>query len=171
MDILAHPNPALVAGATEVDPSTDSTLRSLVETMARIMYEAPGIGLAAPQIGVLKRVIVYDLSEDGEGLTALCNPVITERSGECETDEEGCLSVPGIGVPVVRSCRVTCEGLSLDGEPIRVEAEGLQARMFQHEIDHLDGKLIIDRATLEDRKIALRLYREAQEHAAGSAGR
>lgn len=170
MDILSHPNPALAAGAAEVDPATDSTLRSLAETMARIMYEAPGIGLAAPQIGVLKRIIVFDLSEDGEGLTALCNPVITERSGECESDEEGCLSVPGIGVPVVRSCKVTCEALSLDGEPIRIEAEGLQARMLQHEIDHLDGKLIIDRADPEARKSALRAYRELQERPPGNTG-
>jgi peptide deformylase len=163
MEILAHPNPALSSGACEVDPTTDETLRPLCERMARMMYEAPGIGLAAPQIGVMKRVIVYDLSEDGEGLTALCNPVIVERSDECETDDEGCLSLPGVSVPVERSCRVTCEALNLQGERIRVEAEGLQARMFQHEVDHLDGVLIIDRATPEERKAALKRYREALE--------
>ena len=126
-----------------------------------MMYEAPGIGLAAPQIGVLKRVIVYDLSQDGDDLHVLCNPVITSASGECETDEEGCLSLPGIGVPVTRACQVVCEGLDLDGNPVRIEAQGLAARLFQHEIDHLDGRLIIDRATDEERKAALRRYSEA----------
>jgi peptide deformylase len=134
--------------------------------MARMMYEAPGIGLAAPQIGVMKRFIVYDLSEDGRGLSALCNPVIVEMSDECLEDEEGCLSLPGISVPVSRACKVTCEGLSLDGKRVRIEAEGLEARMFQHEIDHLDGMLIIDRATSEERKAALRRYREALEKGA-----
>ena len=117
MDILAHPNPALTSGACEVDPETDETLRGLAERMARIMYEAPGIGLAAPQIGVLKRVIVYDLSEDGEGLSALCNPRIVERSEDCTLDDEGCLSLPGISVPVERACSVICEGISLEGRP------------------------------------------------------
>ncbi len=131
--------------------------------MARTMYEAPGIGLAATQIGVLKRVVVYDLDEEGRGLVALCNPEIVESSGECETDEEGCLSVPGITVPVTRSCKVTCEALNLDGKPVRIEAEGLHARLLQHEVDHLDGVLIIDRAIPEERKAALRRYHEAVE--------
>jgi len=166
MDILAHPNPALTSGACEVDPATDPTLRGLAEQMARIMYAAPGIGLAAPQIGVLKRVIVYDLSENGEGLSALCNPTIVERSSDCTVDDEGCLSLPGLSVPVERACTITCEGVSLEGRPVRVEAEGLLARMFQHEIDHLDGVLIIDRATLDERKAALRRYRDALEQGA-----
>jgi len=163
MDILSHPNPALSSGTCDVDPTADETLRSLAERMARMMYEAPGIGLAAPQIGVMKRVIVYDLSEDGQGLTALCNPRIVERSDECETDDEGCLSLPGISVPVERACQITCEGVSLSGEKVRIQAEGLEARMFQHEVDHLDGLLIIDRATPEERKAALKRYREALE--------
>lgn len=166
MDILSHPNPALKSGACEVDPSTDETLRPLAKSMAKLMYEAPGIGLAAPQIGIMKRVIVYDLSEDGKGLSALCNPVIVERSEECDIDEEGCLSLPGISVPISRSCRIVCEGVSLGGKPVRIEAEGLEARMFQHEVDHLDGVLIIDRASDEDRKEAMRAYREACEKGA-----
>jgi peptide deformylase len=164
MKILCHPSPALSSGASEVDPLTDGSLPSLAEQMATMMYEAPGIGLAAPQIGVLKRVIVYDLSEDGKGLTALCNPVVVERSEDCVTEEEGCLSLPGINVPVERACRVTCEGVSLEGQRVRIEAEGLEARLFQHEIDHLDGVLIIDRATPEERRVALRRYREVLEH-------
>jgi peptide deformylase len=168
MKILSHPNPALKAGACEVDPTTDENLRSLVEKMARAMYAAPGIGLAAPQIGVMQRVIVFDLSEDGKGLSALCNPTIIERSEECQIDEEGCLSLPGINVPVERACRITCEAITLEGEPVRIEADGLAARMFQHEVDHLDGLLIIDRADPEDRKAAMKRYREALENAIDS---
>lgn len=160
MNIVCYPNPALKANAEAVDCVSDATLRPLCEQMARLMYEAPGIGLAAPQIGVMKRVIVFDLSEDGKGLTALCNPRIVESSDECAVDEEGCLSLPGINVPIERSCRVTCEAQSLNGDVVRIEAEGLHARMFQHEIDHLDGVLIIDRATPEERKAALQRYRE-----------
>jgi len=161
MDVLRHPNPALGVRAAEVDPTDDETLADLVEEMARVMYEAPGIGLAATQVGVMKRVVVYDLDEQGKGLVALCNPRIVERSGECEVDDEGCLSVPGITVAVNRACQVTCEAVALDGKPVRIEAEGLHARLLQHEIDHLDGFLIVDRADAEERKAALKRYREA----------
>ncbi|PKQ17389.1 MAG: peptide deformylase [Actinobacteria bacterium HGW-Actinobacteria-7] len=161
MDVLAHPNPALAQDAAEVDPAADETLRDLARRMARVMYQFSGIGLAATQIGVLKRVIVYDLSDDGSGLVALCNPAIVERSGECEIDDEGCLSVPGISVAIERACEVTCEALSLDGTKVTIEADGLLARLLQHEIDHLNGMLIIDRVEGQDRKDALRRYREA----------
>lgn len=163
MDILSHPSPALASDSSDVDPLADETLRPLAERMARIMYDAPGIGLAAPQIGVMKRIIVFDLSEDGQGLSALCNPTIIEASEDCVTEEEGCLSLPGISVPIERACRVVCEAQTLDGDTVRIEADGLTARMFQHEVDHLDGRLIIDRATPEERKAALRRYREAIE--------
>ena len=157
MEILAHPNPALKQGAAEVDPTTDDTIKSLVKTMAHAMYDAPGIGLAAPQIGVLKRVIVYDLDDQ---LVALCNPRIVDASEEIEIDEEGCLSVPGITVDVPRSVEVTCEALDLQGRPVTITAEGLYARLLQHEIDHLNGTLILDRALPEERKAALRRYNE-----------
>lgn len=163
MEVLSHPSPALVQGACEVDPATDSSVRDLAVAMARTMYAAPGVGLAAPQVGVLKRVIVYDISEEGHELIALCNPRIVEHSEECDVSDEGCLSLPGIAVPVERSCAVTCEALTLDGRPVRIDAEGFHARVLQHEIDHLDGVLIIDRATPEERKAALRRYREAVE--------
>lgn len=163
MDVIAHPNPALAQQAQPVDPVQDKTLPGLVREMAKAMYEAPGIGLAATQVGVLKRVIVYDLDDEGCSPVALCNPVIVEVSEECETDEEGCLSLPGITVPVNRSCKVTIEAQSLNGTPVRFEAEGLHARLLQHELDHLDGVLIIDRATSDERKAALRRYREALE--------
>lgn len=166
MNVLSHPSPALAQAACDVDPLTDNGLKSLAVSMAKTMYAAPGIGLAATQIGVLKRVIVYDLDEEGHGLVALCNPRIVSASESCETTDEGCLSLPGISVPVERPCVVVCEALSLEGEPLRIEAEGLHARLLQHEIDHLDGVLIIDRATVDERRAALRRYREALEHGA-----
>jgi len=162
MDILAHPNAALKQHAEHVDPATDSDLKELCRTMAKAMYEAPGIGLAAPQIGVMKRVIVCDLHEEGAGAVALCNPEILEFSEEREVDDEGCLSLPGITVPVERACRVVCRALTLSGREVRIDAEGLNARLLQHEIDHLDGVLMIDRATPEERKAALRRYIDVQ---------
>lgn len=163
MDVIAHPNPALKQRAEDVDPGTDSAVASLVGHMLAAMYGASGIGLAATQVGVLKRVIVYDLGDEEPAPVALCNPVITELGDERETDDEGCLSFAGIAVPVERALRVTCQALSVEGEPVTIEAEGLHARLLQHEIDHLDGVLIIDRATPEERKAALQRYREALE--------
>ena len=162
MQVLSHPNAALKQLAQPVDPVTDDDLRELCRKMAQAMYEAPGIGLAAPQVGVLKRVIIYDLDEDSPGVVALCNPEIVESSQECELDDEGCLSLPGITIPVERPCAVVCEALTLSGRAVRIEAEGLHARLLQHEIDHLDGVLMIDRATPEERKAALRRYLDAQ---------
>ena len=161
MEVLSHPNAALKQIAAEVDPTSEPDLKDLCKTMAKVMYEAPGVGLAAPQMGVLKRVIVYDIDEEKRGVVALCNPRIVESSDEVETDDEGCLSLPGINVPVERSVRVTCEALTLAGRPVVIDAEGFHARVLQHEIDHLDGVLIIDRATPEERKAALQRYREA----------
>ena len=169
MNILVHPNPALGTAASEVDPTTDATLQSLAERMAKTMYEAPGIGLAAPQVGVMKRVIVFDLSEDHDSLSVICNPVISRSSEKREIDDEGCLSFPGITIPIERACRITCEGLALNGKKLLIKAEGLTARMFQHEIDHLDGVLIIDRATPSERREALKRYAEQTYGEKGSA--
>lgn len=158
-EVLAHPNVALKQRAGEVDPSADAELRTLCARMARSMYDAPGIGLAATQIGVLKRVIVYDL-DDGSGLVALCNPRIVDSSDDTILDEEGCLSLPGITVNIERAAKITCEAETLDGEQVSITAEDLHARLLQHEVDHLDGVLIIDRASPEERKTALRRYLE-----------
>lgn len=166
MNVLAHPNPALGQRAEEFDPTQDQTLRELITSMARLMYEAPGIGLAATQVGVMKRLVVYDISEEGTSPKAICNPEITAKSDETEVDDEGCLSLPGISVPVERALRVTVKGIAIDGTPVTIEAEGLLARLLQHEIDHLDGFLIIDRATPEERRAALQRYREAIERGA-----
>ncbi|NTW27926.1 MAG: peptide deformylase [Coriobacteriia bacterium] len=166
MEVLLHPNTVLKARSEEVDPTADDELRELTRQMARIMYEAPGVGLAAPQVGVLKRVIVYDVDEGKRSAIALCNPRIVEASDACEVDDEGCLSLPGITVPILRPVRVTCEALSLNGKKVRIKASDFHARVLQHEIDHLDGMLIIDRATPEERKAALQRYRDALAHGA-----
>jgi peptide deformylase len=158
MEILAHPNPALHQRARDVDPRTDAGLLRLIKAMAKAMYEAPGIGLAATQVGVQKRVIIIDIDD---GLMALCNPVIVDASDQTEVDEEGCLSLPGLTVAVERPVRCAVEAVDLSGNSLRLEAEGLFARVLQHEADHLDGVLIIDRATSEERRAALRRYHEA----------
>ena len=116
MNILNHPSAALRQGAQEVDPHSDDELTTLVKRMADAMYEAPGLGLAAPQVGVLKRVIIYDLDD---GLVALCNPVITEESQETVSDEEGCLSFPGITIDIERPESVTCEAIDLKGNDVK----------------------------------------------------
>jgi len=166
MDVLQHPSPALKQISQPVDCAKETDLRDLCKTMARIMYDAPGVGLAAPQIGVLKRVIVYDLEEEKGSVIALCNPEIIEYGDELEVDDEGCLSLPGITVAVERPVRVVCVAQTLSGAKVSVEAVGFHARVLQHEIDHLDGMLIIDRATPDERKAALVRYREARESGA-----
>jgi peptide deformylase len=158
MDVLHHPSPALKVRAAEVDPSTDDSLRALVRTMAETMYSENGIGLAAPQIGVSKRVIVFDVDDN---LSAICNPVIVESSPQTAVDEEGCLSVPGITVPIERSVWVRCVGTTIDGQDLAIEASDLLARVLQHEIDHLDGVLILDRCPADVRKAAMKAYNEA----------
>ncbi len=155
--VLAHPNAALKQRADDVAEFDDPSLRELCDRLAGAMYGAPGIGLAATQIGVMQRVIVYDLDEGG-GLVRLCNPRIVDASSETILDEEGCLSLPGITVPVERSCEIVCEAHDLSGKLVRIEAADLHARLLQHEIDHLDGILIIDRAAPEERRAAIRRY-------------
>lgn len=158
MEVLHHPSPILKSRAQEVDTVGDESLRELVRAMAETMREENGVGLAAPQVGVDKRVIVFDVDER---LAALCNPVITEFSDETLVEEEGCLSVPGVSVPVERAARVVCIGQSIDGHEVTIEAEEFLARVLQHEIDHLDGVIILDRCEPELRKEIIRAYNEA----------
>lgn len=119
----------------------DEKLRCLLDDMADTMYKAEGVGLAAPQVGILRRICVVDI---GEGLIELINPVITEKSGS-QKGSEGCLSVPGRFEEVERPMKVTVKAQNRNGENIEIKAEGFLARAFCHEIDHLDGKLFIDR--------------------------
>jgi peptide deformylase len=157
--VRQYPDPALRVPASAI-PEVDEDVRSLVERMADIMRRSHGVGLAAPQIGVLQRVFVYRTGAD-EPVHVLINPELAEMSDEMETDTEGCLSLLGgeVTVPVDRHLRVVARGLDESGEPVEVEAEGLEARVIQHELDHLDGVLIIDRAPKEDRRAALRELR------------
>lgn len=141
---------------TEAITEIDGKLASLAQDMLTTMYEAPGVGLAAPQVGVRKRMFVYDV---GEGPHVVLNPVITEQHGEW-TYEEGCLSVPDLAWPIVRAQQVHMVGRDLDGNEMSVDAEELVARCFQHEVDHLDGILLLERLDPDTRKQALRTIRE-----------
>jgi peptide deformylase len=131
------------------------------------MYEAPGIGLAAPQIGVQKQLFVYDI---GDGADVLINPVVVESSGEW-VYEEGCLSIPGLYVEMVRPKEILLKGINIDGEEVTVEADELLSRLFQHELDHLNGVLMFERMTPDQRTEALAEYRrltDALDDASGA---
>lgn len=143
--ILRHGASVLHSPASPV-AEVSAQIRQLVEDMIQTMYAAPGIGLAAPQVGVGLRVFVCDLSvgRNASELVTFINPAFVERDG-MQLEEEGCLSVPGFNATVARPARVVLEGLDRDGQPQTVEATGLLARCFQHEMDHLDGTLFVDR--------------------------
>jgi peptide deformylase len=157
-------DPVLRAKALPVE-RFDEALRREVERMGELMHDALGVGLAATQLGVLHRVLVYRAYPE-DPLTALINPVIEWRSEELEIAEEGCLSLPGVHVEVERAARVRVRAQDPQGDALEVEADGLTARVIQHEVDHLDGVLILDRISREARKEAMRAMREAQEAAA-----
>lgn len=142
LPILRYPDPRLHTVAAPV-ASVDDGIRRLIADMAETMYEAPGIGLAATQVDVHKRIVVIDVSEDRSDLRSLINPEIIERDGE-QVHEEGCLSVPGIYEKVTRAERVKVRALNDKGEPFEFEADGLLAVCVQHEIDHLDGKVFVE---------------------------
>jgi peptide deformylase len=135
----------------------DASFRRLVDDMFETMYAAPGVGLAAPQVGVSLRLFVYD---DGEGNTgAVANPELSDLESE-ERRDEGCLSIPGPFYPTVRSLRATVRGLDVEGRPLELMGEGLVARIFQHETDHTDAVLYIDRLPPEGRREVMRMLRE-----------
>ncbi len=153
-------DPVLRATALPVE-RFDAELAAEIKRMGELMHDALGVGLAATQIGVLHRVLVYRAYLD-DPLTALVNPRLTWSSEERELGEEGCLSLPTVHVEVERAARVRVEAQDEAGANIEVEAEGLEARIIQHELDHLDGILILDRISRQDRKEAMRTMREAQ---------
>lgn len=164
LNILHHPDPRLRKAALAVQ-SVDASIRTLAADMLETMYTAPGIGLAATQVNVQKRVIVMDVSEHKDQPQVFINPVILQSSGERD-GEEGCLSVPGIYETVRRAAAITVSALNLAGEPITLEAEGLLAVCIQHEIDHLDGKLFVDYLSLLKReRIRKKLEKQARHEA------
>ncbi|MFN2469835.1 MAG: peptide deformylase [Gaiellaceae bacterium] len=146
-------DPVLRMRAHEVE-NFDDDLRRLAERMTALMRDANGVGLAANQVGVLRRIFVMQPGEDAEVVT-IVNPVVVSRSEETEADDEGCLSLPDVLAPVERATRLRLEGRDLDGGELALELEGLEARVAQHELDHLDGVLILDRTTKEARREAL----------------
>jgi peptide deformylase len=158
--IRRYGDPVLKSRATPVDRFDDS-LRTQVSRMGAIMNDALGVGLAAPQVGVSQRVLVYRVGHEAP-LIALVNPELAWTSDDEEPAEEGCLSIPGVGVDVERPVHVRVTALDEFGDPRTVEASGLEARVIQHELDHLDGKLILDRTSRSERKEAMKTLRELE---------
>lgn len=160
-------DPVLKTPAAAVD-EVDGKIIRLVDAMFDTLVDSDnGLALAAPQIGVRKQVVVWDF---GDERLAIVNPVVVESDGEWVYDE-GCLSIPGLYVEMLRPKRVLVRGVGLEGEAIEIEADELEARMFQHEIDHLQGVLMFDRMTPDQRKDALAEYRRLEEQAAAEAER
>jgi peptide deformylase len=157
-NVLKFGDPVLKSRASPVH-EFGPELRDEVDRMIHIMQDGMGVGLAATQLGMLRRVLVFQAGSDNEP-TALINPKIEWASDELAIAEEGCLSLPRVTMDVERPLHVRFTGRDLDGEPVVIEASGLEARVLQHEIDHLDGVLILDRTTRQQRKAALRALRE-----------
>jgi peptide deformylase len=153
--IRQYPDPVLRLRANEVE-TFDEELARLAERMTALMHDAHGAGLAATQVGVLRRLFVFS---DGEEDRVVVNPVIVQRSSTVSTEDEGCLSLGPVRVPVERACTVTLEGQDVTGAPYRAELSELQARVVQHELDHLDGVLMIQRTDDVSRRAALGLLR------------
>lgn len=157
LPIRTFGDPVLSQVTTDID-NIDAKVAALAESMIETMYKAPGVGLAANQVGVQKRMFVYD---QGEGPFVIVNPRIVETDGEW-IYEEGCLSVPGLSWEIVRPNAVHLVGRDLDGNEIDIQTEEYEARIFQHEVDHLDGFLLIDRLDDDQRKAAKRALRKMQ---------
>ena len=154
LTIRQYGDPVLKERTRDVE-DIDGAVANLVETMIETMYAAPGTGLAANQVGVQRRIFVYDV---GEGARTVINPRIVESDGEWSYDE-GCLSIPGLSWEIVRPNAVHLVGLDLDGNEISLEASELEGRVFQHELDHLDGVLLVERLDEDQRKEALKILR------------
>jgi peptide deformylase len=156
--VVKFGDPVLKSRASPVSDLGED-LRAEADRMIGIMRDSLGVGLAATQVGVLRRLLVFQTSDDSQP-TALVNPEVEWSSGELVIAEEGCLSLPRVSMDVERPLHVTVSALDLDAEPVRIEAAGLEARVLQHEIDHLDGVLILDHTPRDQRKGALRALRE-----------
>jgi peptide deformylase len=154
--VRQYGDPVLRMRANEVT-SFDEDLQRLATRMKQLMHDARGVGLAATQVGILQRVFVFQKGEDD--VVAVVNPTLSDLSDETEIEDEGCLSIQGVTMPVERHLRVSLEGKDEEGNDVRFELEGHPARVAQHELDHLDGTLILDRTTDEARKEALAVLR------------
>ena len=164
LDILRYPDPRLYEKAEAVT-EVDDSVRALAADMAETMYAAPGVGLAATQVDVRKRIVVIDGSESRDRLVVLINPEIVAREG-AQYCEEGCLSVPGIYEAVERAERVTVRALGLDGKPFTLTAEGMLAVCIQHELDHLEGKVFVDYLSrLKQQRIKAKLQKQIRKTA------
>lgn len=166
-EIRFFPDPVLTTPAKPVEAITPE-IETLIDDMAETMYVGDGVGLAAPQVGVSLRVLVMDVApadEQGPNLMALVNPEVVAKEGEI-TWEEGCLSFPELIVDIKRAEKVTVRALSREGDTVEVMAEGLAAVCLQHEIDHLDGVVFVDRVSALKRRLALREYRKLRQKAA-----
>ena len=169
LNIIHFPDPRLHKVAKPVE-AVDARIKQLVKDMAQTMYEAPGIGLAATQVDVHERVIVIDLSDDQSDLQVLINPEITWASDEVQTYEEGCLSVPGVYDEVKRASEIKVTALDAEGQTQTFEAEGLLAVCIQHEIDHLNGKVFVERlSTLKQSRIRTKIAKQKREQATSLA--
>ncbi len=169
LNIIHFPDPRLHKVAKPVE-AVDARIKQLVKDMAQTMYEAPGIGLAATQVDVHERVIVIDLSEDQTDLRVLINPEIVWASDELQTYEEGCLSVPGVYDEVKRASAIKVTALDEEGQKQTFEADGLLAVCIQHEIDHLNGKVFVERlSTLKQSRIRTKLTKQKREQATSLA--
>lgn len=157
LDIFTYPDKFLKQQTKPIE-NIDGQLQTLIDQMGNTMYQAPGIGLAAIQVGIDKSLLVYDIQppEDGQRLNVLINPKIISKEGEILSENEGCLSVPEFRANVKRSERILVEAVDRDGNPLRIEAEGLLAIVLQHEIDHLNGTLFIDHVSSLKRKMYAR---------------
>jgi peptide deformylase len=159
LTIRQYGDPVLKERTREVQ-DIDGSVAALAESMIETMYDAPGSGLAANQIGVMRRIFVYDV---GEGPRTVINPRIVESDGEWSY-EEGCLSIPGLSWDIVRPNAVHLVGLDLDGNELSIEATELEGRVFQHELDHLDGILLVERLDVDQRKEAMKILRGRTLH-------
>ena len=157
LDIVTYPDKFL-KNPTRAVENIDGKLQGLIDDMGGTMYQAPGIGLAAIQVGIDKSLLVYDIApkEEGRRLNVLINPKIIAREGEVLSEDEGCLSVPDLRADVKRAARILVEAVDRDGNPLRIEAEGMLAIVLQHEIDHLNGTLIVDHISALKRQMYTR---------------
>ncbi|MDL2269437.1 peptide deformylase [Desulfosarcina sp. OttesenSCG-928-A07] len=165
LTILTYPEPFLKQLTLPVR-NIDGTLQVLIDNMAETMYAAPGVGLAAPQVGVGQSFLVYDIAVDRDhrDLRVLINPRIVERSGEVISENEGCLSVPDFRADVKRASQILVEAVDRDGNPLRFEAEGMHAIVLQHEMDHLSGTLFIDHISALKRQLYKRRVMKEIKH-------